>query len=112
MRWQLLGPWPVGAVCLPAGTILDSDARSWPMPPPLDARALDEESALEMCMSYDEDLWHRLHFHPSVDREAIFAQARHKKRWPQGQPLAESGAPSSVTTPAPSPAGKKRSSVN
>ena len=81
------------------------------MPPPLDARALDEESALEMCMSYDEDLWHRLHFHPSVDREAIFAQARHKKRWPQGQPLAESGAPSSVTTPAPSPAGKKRSSV-
>ena len=63
MRWQLLGPWPVGAICLPTGTILDSAARSWPMPPPLDARALDEEAAMEMCMSYHEDLWHRLHFH-------------------------------------------------
>ena len=86
MRWQLLGPWPVGAICLPTGTILDSAARSWPMPPPLDARALDEEAAMEMCMSYHEDLWHRLHFHPSVDREAVLAQARHNKRWPNGVP--------------------------
>jgi hypothetical protein len=43
-----------------------------------------------MCMSYKETDtvggWHQLLFHPSIDREAIFAKARHKKRWPNGEP--------------------------
>jgi hypothetical protein len=89
MKWQLLGDWPIagGARLLPAGTILDSNDPDWPRPPPLNARSLDDASALEMCMAYDEALcWHQLHFHPSVDHEAIKAKARHQKRWPGGMP--------------------------
>ena len=89
MRWQLSGPWPVGSQCLPAGSII-SDGEGWPMPPPLNARALDEDAAMALFMAYDEAAtiggWHQLHFHPSIDRAAVFAQARHNKRWPNGEP--------------------------
>jgi hypothetical protein len=41
-------------------------------------------------MWYDETAtiggWHQLHFASGIDREAVFAQARHKKRWPNGEP--------------------------
>ena len=60
------------------------------MPPPLNARALDEDAAMALFMAYDEAAtiggWHQLHFHPSIDRAAVFAQARHNKRWPNGEP--------------------------
>jgi len=89
MRWQLSGPWPVGSQCLPRGSII-SDGEGWPMPPPLNARALDEDAAMALFMAYDEAAtiggWHQLHFHPSIDRAAVFAQARHNKRWPNGEP--------------------------
>jgi hypothetical protein len=79
---------------LPPGTILDSADPSWPRPPPLNARSLDEDSALEMCMAYDEALcWHQLHSHPSIDHEAIKAKARHAKRWPNGMPSQTSSQP-------------------
>ena len=74
MRWQLSGPWPVGSQCLPAGSII-SDGEGWPMPPPLNARALDEDAAMALFMAYDEAAtiggWHQLHFHPSIDRAAV-----------------------------------------
>ena len=109
MRWQLRGAgWPVGhphcPQSIPAGTILSgvagpdgelAEPPTWhgqtlPMPMPLDAGALDEESALQMCMWYDESAtiggWHQLHFAPGIDRKAVLAQARHNKRWPNGVP--------------------------
>jgi hypothetical protein len=50
--------------------------------------ALDDEAALQMCMWYEESAtiggWHHLLFGPGIDHEAIKAQARHKKRWPNG----------------------------
>ena len=57
MRWQLSGPWPVGSQCFPAGSII-SDGEGWPMPPPLNARALDEDAAMADGPS------HRYFFHP------------------------------------------------
>jgi hypothetical protein len=88
MRWQLGGDWPVGAGLIPAGTI--TDGAGLPMPMPINAVALDDDAALQMCMWYDEAAtiggWHHLHFAPGIDREAIFAQARHNKRWPNGMP--------------------------
>ena len=61
-----------------------------PMPMPMNATALDEEAALQMCMWYEEAAtiggWHQLHFAPGIDRDAVMAQARHNKRWPTGQP--------------------------
>ena len=99
MRWMLQGDWPVGPAVIPAGTMLTGvvgpDGELVVSPPltaplPLNAVALDEEAALQMCMWYDEAAtiggWHQLHFHPSVDREKVLAQARHKKRWPNGEP--------------------------
>jgi hypothetical protein len=89
MKWQLQGDWPVGAAVIPAGTIITDDI-GLPMPPPINAMALDEESALAMAMAYNEtdtiNGWHQLHFAPGIDRDKIFAQARHKKRWPNGMP--------------------------
>jgi len=103
MRWMLNGDWPVGAAIIPAGTIID-DATGLPMPPPINAVALDDDAALAMAMAYDESAtiggWHEIHFGPGIDREAIFAKARHKKRWPNGEP-----------TPSASPPTKKRSSA-
>ena len=89
MKWQLSGPWPVGGALIPAGTIVTDDI-GLPTPPPINAVALDEESALAMAMAYEErdsiNGWHPLHFAPGIDRDKIFAQARHKKRWPNGEP--------------------------
>ena len=102
MKWQLAGDWPVKSVVIPTGTVLAgvagpdgplAEPPSWhgqplPMPMPLNATALDEEAALQMCMWYEEAAtiggWHHLVFAPGIDREAIMAQARHNKRWPRG----------------------------
>ena len=84
MIWQLRGDWPIGATTIPAGTRIGLDGT--PIPKPLNAMALNEDAALQMAMWYDEVLWHQLHFAPGIDREAIFAQARHEKRWPNGVP--------------------------
>jgi hypothetical protein len=86
---MLKGDWPVGAVVIPAGTIVTDDI-GLPMPPPITAMALDDDAALAMAMAYEEDAticgWCHLHFAPGIDRDAILAQARHKKRWPNGEP--------------------------
>ena len=126
MKWQLAGDWQVGAAVIPAGTVLTGVVGpvgklvvSPPLtaPLPLNAMALDEDAALQMAMWYEETDsiggWHQLHFAPGIDRDKIFAQARHKKKWPNGEPApqVESGAPSSVTTPILPPAGKKRSAA-
>jgi hypothetical protein len=88
MRWQLAGDWPVGGALIPAGTI--TDGTGLPMPMPINAVALDVDAALQMAMWYNEEDtingWHHLHFAPGIDREAVMAQARHKKRWPNGEP--------------------------
>jgi len=105
MRWQLAGDWPVGPVLIPTGTMLSGvagpdgelvEAPKWnngsialPMPMPINAMALDQEAALQMCKWFDQDLWHRLIFHRSLDRDAIVAEAR--KRWPNGVPQTMSG---------------------
>jgi hypothetical protein len=93
MRWQLRGDWPVGAALIPAGTIID-DTTNLPLPPPINAMALDEDAALAMAIAYEETAtiagWHHLHFAPGIDRDAIFAQARHNKRWPTGRPSPQS----------------------
>jgi hypothetical protein len=99
MKWMLAGDWPVGPAVIPAGTVLTGvagpDGKLVVSPPltaplPLNAVALDEEAALQMCMWYEESAsiggWHQLHFAPGIDREAVRAQARHKKRWPNGVP--------------------------
>jgi hypothetical protein len=66
-------------------------------PLPLNAVALDEEAALQMCLWYNETVsiggWHHLHFAPGIDRDKIFAQARHKKRWPNGMPSQSMSGP-------------------
>jgi hypothetical protein len=89
---MLKGDWPVGAAIIPAGTIIGDDDLPPPsLPPPINAMALDDDAALEMAMAYDErdtiNGWHQLHFAPGIDREKILAQARHKKRWPNGEPI-------------------------
>jgi hypothetical protein len=109
MRWMLgRHGWPVGAVLIPAGTIIDSATWNGPMPPPIDATALDPDAALTMAMAYEEFAsiggWHSLHFHPSVNREAVLATARHKKKWPNGEPAPQTPPPSPTPT-------KKRSSA-
>jgi len=120
MRWQLMGDWPVRQPLVPNGTVLEGNppiiwnGQPLPMPPPLNATALDQDAALAMAMAYHEDLWHQLHFAPTVDREAVFATARHKKRWPNGMPSQSMSGPSSPPgiTPVPPPAApKKRSSA-
>jgi hypothetical protein len=95
MKFRLVGDWPVTSFCVPAGTELDGEAPTWggqplPLPMPVNALALDEEAALQMAMSYEESAsiggWHSLHFAAGIDREAILAQARHNKQWPNGPP--------------------------
>jgi len=89
MKWMLAGDWPVGPTVIPAGTILD-DELAPTVPLPINAVALDDDAALQMCMWYEETDtiggWHQLHFAPGIDREAVMAQARHNKRWPNGVP--------------------------
>jgi hypothetical protein len=96
---MLQGDWPVGPAVIPAGTVLtgvlSADGELVVSPPltaplPLNAVALDEEAALQMCMWYEETAtigrWHQLHFAPGIDREAVMAKARDLKRWPTGRP--------------------------
>jgi hypothetical protein len=94
---MLMAGWPIAGSLLPAGTVVSDDGEpsatplgEVPAPLPINAMALDDASALQMAVWYDEadtiGGWHQLHFDPSVDREAILAQARHKKRWPNGEP--------------------------
>ena len=46
MRWMISGQgWPVGAVLIPAGTVIDGTTTTLPMPPPIDAVSLDDEAA-------------------------------------------------------------------
>ena len=56
----------------------------------LSLRTLWPWTALAMAMAYEETNsiggWHQLHFAPGIDRDAIFATARHKKQWPNGEP--------------------------
>ena len=89
MKWMLAGDWPVGPAVIPAGTILDDELAAT-VPLPINAVALDEDAALTMAMWYEESAsiggWHQLHFAPGIDRDAIFATARHKKKWPNGEP--------------------------
>jgi hypothetical protein len=83
MRWQLAGDWPIGQFSIPAGTVLSSgagEAPIWngvalPMPPPLNAVALDEDAALLMLQWYEPHEWYRLHFGPGINRNAIMARA-------------------------------------
>jgi len=97
MRWMLNGPWPITGALLPAGTLISDDGEpsaipvvESPQPLPINAVALDDDAALQMCMWYEETDtiggWHQLHFAPGIDREAVMAQARHNKRWPNGVP--------------------------
>jgi hypothetical protein len=92
---MLQGDWPVGPAVIPAGTMLtgivgpDGElvvSPNSPLPPPLNATALDTDAAMAMLRWYPEELWHRLVFAPGIDREEILAQARHNKRWPNGVP--------------------------
>jgi hypothetical protein len=90
VKFQIGGHgWPCGPTLIPAGTIID-ETTTPSMPPPIDAIALDEEAALALAMAYEEHAticgWSHMHFHPSIDRNAILDQARHKKRWPNGEP--------------------------
>jgi len=95
MRWMLQGDWPVGPAVIPAGTMLtgivgpDGElvvSPNSPLPPPLNATALDTDAATAMLRWYPEELWHRLVFAPGIDRDTILAQARYNKRWPKGVP--------------------------
>ena len=53
-----------------------------PLRMPLNAAALDEEDALMMLTWYPEEQWHRLHFAPGIDLDAIKTRAAASKRWP------------------------------
>ena len=106
MQWRIGAQgWPVGAALIPAGTVVDSETTTLPMPPPIDAVALDEDAALAMAYEETNSIggWHQLHFAPGIDRDKIFAQARHKKRWPNGEP-----AQQAIADYAHSPQKKKR----
>ena len=50
-----------------------------------------------MCLHYEETNsiggWHQLRFAHGIDREAIMAQARHNKRWPNGVPSQTTSEP-------------------
>jgi hypothetical protein len=73
MRWQLLGPWPHGAVCIPAGTeiIAEPDGTAsynhmrLTLPMPIDAKAMDDEAAALM-RSWYPDQHYRLLYGPDV----------------------------------------------
>jgi hypothetical protein len=75
-RWQLLGPWPHGAVCIPAGTEIIGivtngevtatyNAMPLRMPMPIDAKAMDDEAAAMMRAWYS-DQQYRLLYGPDV----------------------------------------------
>jgi hypothetical protein len=92
---MLQGDWPVGPAVIPAGTMLtgivgpDGElvvSPNSPLPPPLNATALDTDAAMAMLRWYPEELWHRLVFAPGIDRDTILARARYNKRWPKGVP--------------------------
>jgi hypothetical protein len=77
---------------------------------PINAVALDTDAALAMAMAYNEtdsiNGWHQLVFAPSVNRAAVFAQARLNKQWPpNGIPparaMAEQLPPAEEEPPAP-----------
>ena len=66
-RPQLLGDWPVGAWCVPAGTIIDANDPQWrgiPLPRsmPMNAKALDQPAYDALAGWYGEDFWHLLHY--------------------------------------------------
>ena len=116
MRWMLRGNWPIGAGLIPAGTVISDDGEpsaiplgEVPTPLPIVAMATDPPAALQMAVWYDEAAtvggWHQLHFAPGIDREAVLAKARHKKRWPNGEPVP------SAPPPSPTPTTTKRSAV-
>ena len=97
MKWQLLGPWPVGPLLIPGGSVVSDDGdpsaiplSGVPTPLPINAVALDTAAATQMATWYEEtdtiNGWHQLHFHHSIDRQQVLATARHKKRWPNGVP--------------------------
>jgi hypothetical protein len=83
MKWQLGGP--VGSVLIPAGTVHEGEPPVWngvKLPGvPLDAVALDPDSALWMLRHYDPDLWPRIVFARDIDRAALLAQAAHERRY-------------------------------
>ena len=101
-RWQLMGPWSHGAVCIPASTEIVAVAgptgeltvtynhMPLTLPMPLDAKSMDDEAAALMRHWYPPEMWHRLLYGPDVGKAAAVAQT-----------------PS--VTPIP-PEGKKRSS--
>jgi hypothetical protein len=86
-RWQLLGPWPHGSITIPASTeivgTVDANGNitaSWNhmpirFPMPIDAKAMDDEAALQMLQSYDEAQWHRLLYGPGVNVETMKSKA-------------------------------------
>jgi hypothetical protein len=91
MRWQIGGTgWPVGQFMVPPGTVLTAvvsggeivppvwNSVALPMPPPIDASALDEQAALFMLKSYPEELWYRLVFDRSVDRDLMLTRAKRR----------------------------------
>ena len=103
MRWQLLGPWPVGPLLIPGGAVITDDGdpsaiplSGVPTPLPTTVLALDTASAEQMCHWYNEqdsiNGWHSLHFHPSIDRQQVMATVRHQKRWPNGEPPAQTAS--------------------
>ena len=83
MRFELAGDWPVGPRTLPAASIITSgahhgeiDMADVPKPLPLNARAMDEDGALQMLYWYEPALWHHIVFGPGIDRGTVIA-----KRW-------------------------------
>jgi hypothetical protein len=91
VRWQLAGDWPVGSLCIPAGTMLEGEAPVWngsalPLPLPLNAVPQDVEAALVTLKAYSEELWHLIVFARGIDREAILREGLQHKRWPNGPP--------------------------
>jgi hypothetical protein len=67
-----MGPWPHGAIAIPAGTEIIGvvgpagevtatwNAMPLRMPMPIDAKAMDQEAYDAMTRWYSSDLWHRL----------------------------------------------------
>jgi hypothetical protein len=123
MRWMLMGPWPVGAVLIPAGTVISDDGdplamplSGVPTPLPIVAKAMDPAAAEQMLHWHEEGNtiggWHELHFADGIDHAAIKAKVRHAKRWPNGEPVpqAPASSPEKGASP-PSPPPKKRSAT-
>jgi hypothetical protein len=62
MLYQLLGPWPVGQFCIPAGTVINSAGTDqWSqlakgLPPPLTAMPLDRHTWQRMKELYPDQI--------------------------------------------------------